>query len=106
MPTSTVNGGEMTEHRGLCARDRYSKTQTEDLGEANAGAVSTIQEPKEQGEPPEALEQGSNLGDIGTAYAKDNLENTDTDDIPVVPTFHRKGKLSYVSYNKPLVGPK
>ncbi|KAL7002329.1 hypothetical protein U1Q18_003482, partial [Sarracenia purpurea var. burkii] len=72
----------------------------------DAGAVSIIQEPREQGDPPEVLEQGSNLGDIGTAYAKDNMENTEIEDIPAMPTFHRKGKPSHVSYNKPLVGPK
>ncbi|KAL6986844.1 hypothetical protein U1Q18_042273, partial [Sarracenia purpurea var. burkii] len=65
-------------------------------------AVFTIQEPREQVEPPEDLEQGSNLCDIGIAYAKDNLENTDIEDIPAMPTFHRKGKPSYVPYNKPL----
>ncbi|KAL6977659.1 hypothetical protein U1Q18_026449 [Sarracenia purpurea var. burkii] len=52
------------------------------------GLCLQYKKPREQVEPLEDLEQGSNVGDIGAPYVKDNLENTDIEDIPAMPTFH------------------
>ncbi|KAL6974376.1 hypothetical protein U1Q18_028558, partial [Sarracenia purpurea var. burkii] len=60
--------------------------------------------PRKQGEPPKAVEQGGNLGEIDADYAKDNMEITDKENQPTMPTFHRKGKSSTVTYNRPLAG--
>ncbi|KAL6974182.1 hypothetical protein U1Q18_028364, partial [Sarracenia purpurea var. burkii] len=75
------------------------KGVTKENSRQDACVVSTIQEPREQGEPPKALEQGSNLGEIETDYAKDNMKITDKEDMPTMSTFHRKGKPSFVTYN-------
>ncbi|KAL6990756.1 hypothetical protein U1Q18_008877 [Sarracenia purpurea var. burkii] len=104
---SSVCEGSILENadRGLgvaCKSSEKGGTH-ENFGQ-DAGAVFTIQELRELVESPEDLKQGSNLGDIGIAYTKDNLENTDIEDIPAMPTSHRKGKPCYVSFNKPLVG--
>ncbi|KAL7000845.1 hypothetical protein U1Q18_001995 [Sarracenia purpurea var. burkii] len=69
----TSYGGSPRPEAAVMVAKSYVKGVTHEHSRQDAGVVSTIQEPREHGEPPTVVEHGSNPGKIDADYAKDNM---------------------------------